>query len=72
MTLVPHRRGGREEEGSGHHGADEGEPEQRERMVFQRGPIPGPERVSGCRGTETLGWEDRTAGEEWHFFGELD
>lgn len=63
MSLVPERRGGREEEGAGDHGEDEGEAEEQEGVALQRGAIGGSEGGVVRRGAEFLGLEDRHAGE---------
>lgn len=62
MPLVPDGRGGREEEGAGDHGGDEGEAEEQEGMPLQRGAVGGREGVVVGFGAEGFGLEDGHGG----------
>ena len=54
MVLVSERCGGREEEGPGNDGDDEGEPEEEEGVARYGVPVPGAEGVLVGAGAEFL------------------
>lgn len=61
MVLVSERGGGREEEGPGNHGDEEGETEEEEGGAGEGVAVPGSDGVLVGEGAELFG------GEGWHF-----
>ena len=60
MVLVSERCGGREEEGAGYHGDDEGEAEEEEGVALHGVAVPGTDGVLVGAGAEFVGLEG------WH------